>query len=60
MTEQEYINVRELSSVLDARAILRNVVAENSKVISVQEYRHIMELLGDWQDKLFKAIETKE
>ncbi len=58
MKEQDYINVRELSAVLDAKNILRSIIPANSKVISEEEFREVMSLVSDWEIKLFNIIET--
>lgn len=54
MTEQEYINVRELSSVLDAKMILRDIVVANSKVISKEDHSTVLHILSKWEDGLFE------
>jgi len=59
MTEQEYINVRELSQVVAAREMLRGIVPANSRVISSDELKEVGEILGRWQDELFKLIKTE-
>ena len=59
MTEQEYINVRELSSVIDANRILRDICQENSVVIKREDYVTVIRIISDWQDELFKIVKTK-
>lgn len=55
MTEQEYINVRDLSSVIYAERILRDIVPANQPLIAEVELRGVMEKLNGWKDALFSA-----
>jgi hypothetical protein len=59
MTEREYINVRELSQVIDAIKILSCIVPDNSEVISGVKYRSVMEIIYTWQEKLYKKCKVK-
>jgi hypothetical protein len=60
MKEQDYINVRELSNVMNAKGILRDIIPENSKVITQDKLSTVMKILSEWQDELFSIIKTED
>lgn len=60
MTEQEYIDVSDLTNVRAMRAILHDIVAENSSVIPQEEYQTVGKLLSRWAEKLHERIHVSE
>lgn len=60
MTEQEYINVRELSSVLCAIDCLKQITPQNSACINPDDYKLVMEKLKGWEIDLFNICVIKE
>ena len=60
MKERDYINVRELSSIMCAKKCLNDITPENSVVIDPMEYRFVMQQLHDWEDRLFKTCTSDE
>jgi hypothetical protein len=59
MTEQEYINVRDVSNIMHANAILREICIDNQPNIPRTEFVDVMRKLWDWRDLMFKAIELQ-
>jgi len=59
MTEQEYINVKELGTVSAALDVLKNIVPDNSKVIVKEDYQKVMDTIYKWQEALFQKIKIK-
>jgi len=59
MTEQEYINVKELTIVRDAIKLLSDIVPEISTAIPVSGMDNIKKELRRWEDKLAESIRTK-
>lgn len=60
MTEQEYINVMERTSINVAQEALRNVIPKNSIVVDQDEYNFVMKCLSEWERRLFNACITTE
>jgi len=60
MTEQEYINVRDLSHVLSAEHTLRQICIANQPNIPKEEYKKVVALVSGWTEKMFKQIETRD
>lgn len=60
MTEQEYINVKELGTVTAAINVLRDICVENSKVIYKEDYQQVMKKIRHWERCLFRIIKTTE
>ena len=58
MTEQEYINVRDLSSVINVLEILKHIVEENQPLIKKPLAQYTVSELYDLRDELFKEIKT--
>ena len=56
MTEQEYIDVRNLSSVLSARRELSDVVADNQPAIDADEFKLVSRLLLKFEEALFERV----
>lgn len=54
MTEQEYINVRELSDVNTAITSLASVTPKNSLAISVEDFEILMKGLHVWRERLYE------
>lgn len=60
MTEQEYINTKALGTITAAINTLKDLCPENLKdTIKDGESKKVFGTLNDWQDRLFKQIETK-
>ena len=57
MKEEDYILVRDLSSILNARNMLRDIVAVNSSIIDEEDLRIIRRKLTDWEDEHFRKIQ---
>ena len=57
MKEEDYILVRDLSSILNAINILRDIVAVNSSIIDEEDLRIIRRKLTDWEDEHFRKIQ---
>jgi len=57
MTEQEYINITELKSIVIARSILLDICPEGSIVIGSVDYQNIVRILSKWERELFKIAE---
>ena len=55
MTEQEYINVRDLSNVLTADRALREMNSSHNGIDEV-EYQYVLEKLNSWRETLFSKI----
>lgn len=59
MTEQEYIYVRDLSNVLAADRLLRDLNPDFNG-IPKNEYHDVMRKLVKWRELLFDSIETTD
>ena len=60
MTEKEYIRVTELTRVRAINELMRNIIPENSDVITRDEYNKVVHFLYKWEDKLSSKIKTKQ
>jgi len=60
MTEQEYINVSELSIVSSLIKLIDGIVTENSKVIPSSGLADIKKELCRWQIKLFEIVNIED
>lgn len=58
MTEQDYIDVLDLSNVLHAKAMVRDITIANQPNIDKEEYRTVVRILLKWEESLFSAVET--
>lgn len=59
MTEKEYIKVKALGTITAAINTLRDLVPDNlEEVITKEEYNNVIHTICDWQERLFKQIET--
>ena len=56
MTEQEYINVRDLSSVMHVNTIMRDICIENQPNIPRDQYIDVLRKISEWRELLFLAI----
>jgi hypothetical protein len=56
MTEQDYINVRELSTIKSAKAVLCDIVVANSKVIDQERFTMILQTMYEWEQRLHDLI----
>ena len=59
MTEKEYINVRDLSNVLAADRLLRDVNFEHQPAIPREEYHDVIRKLLRWREALLNSIKTR-
>jgi putative heme iron utilization protein len=60
MTEQDYINVRELSTIKSAKSVLCDIVVANSKVIDQERFTMILQTLYEWENKLHSLVEITD
>lgn len=60
MTEREYIDATDLAKVRSAIAVLRQILPENSTVITRPEYGEVMPVLYHWQDQLEALAKVTE
>lgn len=56
MTEKEYIRVTEITRVRAINEIIRNIIPENSDVITREEYNKVVHYLYKWEDGLSKKV----
>jgi hypothetical protein len=56
MTEQEYINVRNLSNVMHARAILSQICLGNQSTIPQEEFVDVLRKLSSWEQAMFEIV----
>mgnify|MGYP001562256693 CR=1 FL=1 len=57
MTEQEYINVRDLSNVLAADYLLRHLNIEHQPALpDKEEYRNVIRTLNKWREAMFMQV----
>ena len=59
MTEQEYINVRDLSTAMNIRKIISDIIPENSIVVKKEDFVTVYKILSQWEEQLFEIINTK-
>lgn len=60
MTEQEYINVKELGYVVIIVKILQDITPEISECIEKGEFDEIYRMAYQWQSRLFSKIKTTQ
>lgn len=60
MTDQEYINVRELSDVMQICKLIGGVVVENSVGIHPDDMKQLKNIAFAWQDRMFQVCKTIE
>jgi len=58
MTPQEYVNATDRVKVTCAIKILGDIIPENSRVINMHNYIKVMQMLGEWEEKLFEISKT--
>lgn len=58
LTEQAYIDVRDLSNILNADAILRDITVDSQPIIAKDEYQMVMKTLLKWKESLFDKIQA--
>lgn len=56
MSEQDYILIRDLSSVKQALTMLEDICPENSTIIDSERLDQVKSLLYIWQEKHYEAI----
>jgi len=56
MSEQDYINVKELAIVMSAKRVLSDITPQISDVIPIGQFEDIMKTLSHWEGKLFDKI----
>lgn len=59
MTEQDYINVKDLAHLLSIIDAMRHICPENSKVIIVEDYNEMLKTLINWKNTHFQIIKTE-
>lgn len=59
MTEQEYINVRDLSNVMTIDHAIRDITIENQPNIEKAEYLKVVRTIHKWREKIFEACQTE-
>lgn len=59
MTEQEYINVKDLANTQVAIDALKKIIPEVSDVIKASEHQSVVLLLKQWEAKLYAHITAK-
>lgn len=59
MSEQDYINVRDLSNIMHAIEMLRGICAPNQPIIPEMELSAILDKLYQWQEQLFAIVQNK-
>lgn len=60
MTEQEYIDTKDLARLETAIHALREIVPDNSSVIDVDDLKYVIGHLMEFQSLLREQIEIKE
>lgn len=60
MTEQQYINVRDLSNVIGGFRSIASITIANQPNIDLSEYRAVMGLLDKWQSNMFSVTKIDE
>ena len=60
MTEQEYINVKELGYVIIIIKILHDITVENSECIHKDDFDEIYTQVRAWENRLFNSINIKQ
>ncbi len=59
VTEQEYIDLTDLTKVRNAKKILSDITPENSTVITKEDWQKIMTALWKWEKALLMGIKIK-
>ena len=59
ITEQDYIDVKDLGHVTDALNCLLQVIVSVKNPIREVEYKEVRRILAIWQKELHKKIERK-
>lgn len=60
MNEQEYIDTSDLAKISSAMAVIRDIVPENSSIITVEDYKMVFSKLRQWQSELFETISMEQ
>lgn len=60
MTEDEYLNVRELSHVVCASYALSYIAPTISNVIPIEEFETVKKLLAKWETDLYKVSKINQ
>ena len=55
--EQYYIDVRDLSNLIHANHILREICIKSQPNIDEKEFKDIVEKITIWQSRMFSVIE---
>jgi len=58
MTEQEYINVKELGYISVIIKILQDITVENSECIDKEDFDEVYSTVRIWEAKLYGKIKT--
>jgi len=59
MTEQEYIDVRDMQRVNSAMNGLRDIVPDNSSVIVQNELFSVMRMLSKWMSDYYRVVHSE-
>lgn len=60
MTEDEYIKVSALNSIVTVSNVLKDIIPESIEgIISNDEYKQVMSTIWNWKTRLFDSIETQ-
>lgn len=60
MTEQQYINARNISDIKHAENALREICIDNQPRIDKSEFVAVLQTLARWQSDLTDAIEINQ
>jgi len=60
MTEQEYINVSHLTSLVNASKCLNNIVSLDRSTVTRSELSTIRQTISNWINELLEKIKTEE
>lgn len=59
MTEEDYILIGDLKTIIAAKAVLSDICAANNPHIPDADFEEVMRLLRTWNDALFAAIDQE-
>lgn len=60
MTEDEYVNVRNLTKIRCAAQILYDVIVGDGRHIPTDEHSEVLRLISGWERELEKVVTTDE
>ena len=56
MTENEYINTKDLGSVICVKECLKKIIPESSNIISKKEHEEVTKIVSRWEIELYQKI----